>query len=411
MKLFKNIEKLYSLKKAMQKQGRNINMKDLSLIKKACIVVDKEKIEWVGQASKLPDKYKKLIKTEVDLKNKTLFPGFVDCHTHMVFAGNRQHEFELRNQGVSYQKINQQGGGIGSTVRATRKTSLSELTELAQSRVQKHLSQGVTTVEIKSGYGLSLKDEIKMLEAIKRIKKINTVSTFLGPHSLPKEYKDHASYVDHIIEKILPAVANKHLAERVDIFIEKGFFSTKLADKYFNAAKKLNFDCIAHTEQLSLQNGYKIALKYDAVSLDHVIELDKQGISQVAQSNTTAVLLPTADFYLKTNYPNARQLIDKGGRVALATDYNPGSAPSQDFSLLGVLSRLEMKMQLHEVIAAITVGGAFALNKQNKIGCIEKGYQADFCIINGDIDDLFYQIGHHPVACTYVRGVRHFGKL
>ena len=162
---------------------------------------------------------------------------------------------------------------------------------------------------------------------------------------------------------------------------------------------------------MSLQNGYKVALKNKASSLDHVIELDKKGIRAVAKSESTAVLLPIADFYLKTNYPNARKLLDQGARVALATDFNPGSAPSQDLSLLGVLSRLEMKMSLHEVIAAMTVGGAFALNKQDTIGCFDIGYQADFCVLSSDISELFYQIGQHPIRATYVRGVRHFGKL
>ena len=411
MKLFKNIGKLYTLKKAMKKQGRGIELSDLDLKKNVCIVVEKANIKWIGKQDKIPQPLKKQIKQTIDVKGKTVLPGFIDCHTHMVFAGSRQHEFELRNQGVSYQEINKQGGGIGSTVRATRKASLDELASLAQERVKKHLSQGVTTVEVKSGYGLSLKDEIKMLKAIKKIKKVNTVSTFLGPHSLPKEYKDHETYMDYVIDKILPAVSKEKLADRVDIFIEKGFFTPTQADQYFKAAKSYNLGCIAHTEQLSLQKGYKTALKYEALSLDHVIELDKAGIKSVAKSKSTAVLLPIADFYLKTNYPNARALIDQGARVAVATDYNPGSAPSQDLSLLGVLSRLEMKMKLHEVISGLTVGAAFALNKQNQIGCIDVGYQADFCVIDGDISDLFYQIGHHPILSTYVRGVRHFGKL
>ncbi|MCH2534808.1 MAG: imidazolonepropionase [Bdellovibrionales bacterium] len=395
----------------MKKQGRKVDLSDLDLKKNVCIVVDQGKIKWVGKQDKISKELKKQIKQTIDVKGNTVLPGFIDCHTHMVFAGSRQHEFELRNQGVSYQEINKQGGGIGSTVRATRKASLDHLTNLAQDRVKKHLSQGVTTVEVKSGYGLSLKDEIKMLKAIKNIKKVNTVSTFLGPHSLPKEFNDHQTYIDYVIDKILPAVSKAQLADRVDIFIEKGFFTPTQADQYFKAAKSFNLGCIAHTEQLSLQNGYKTALKYDAVSLDHVIELDKAGIKTVAKSKSTAILLPIADFYLKTNYPNARALIDQGGRVAIATDYNPGSAPSQDLSLLGVLSRLEMKMKLHEVISGLTVGAAFALNKQNQIGCIDIGYQADFCVIDGDVGDLFYQIGHHPVLSTYVRGVRHFGKL
>lgn len=411
MKLFKNIKNMYTLKKAMKKQGRGLERSDLNLKKDVCFVVDKGAIQWIGKLNKLPQSFKKQLKQEIDLKDATVLPGFVDCHTHLVFAGSRQHEFELRNQGVSYQQINRQGGGIGSTVRATRKASLNQLTELAQKRVHTHLSQGVTTIEVKSGYGLSLKDEIKMLQAIKNLKKINTVSTFLGPHSLPPEFKTHEEYLEYNLTTILPEVAKLKLADRVDIFIEKGFFTPEQASRYFELAHQLDLMCVAHTEQLSLQDGYKVALKNKASSLDHVIELDTKGIRAVAESESTAVLLPIADFYLKTNYPNARKLLDQGARVALATDFNPGSAPSQDLSLLGVLSRLEMKMSLHEVIAAMTVGGAFALNKQDTVGCLDIGYQADFCVLGSDIDELFYQIGQHPILATYVRGVRHFGKL
>lgn len=411
MKLFKNIQNLYTLQGAMKKKGRSVQREDLSCKKNISILVDKQKIQWLGSLNKIPKAYVKEVRQEFDLKTKSVLPGFVDSHTHMVFAGNRQNEFELRNQGVSYQQINKKGGGIGATVKATRKASLESLTQLAQQRVNDHLAQGVTSVEIKSGYGLNLKDEIKMLEAIKNLKKINTTSTFLGPHSLPKEFKNHKIYMNYILEKVLPVVAVKNLADRVDIFIEKGFFSPELADIYFKAAKALNLDCVAHTEQLSLQDGYKVGLKYKALSLDHVIELNNEAIRSVAKSNATAVLLPIADFYLKTNYPNARALIDKGARVALATDFNPGSAPSQDLSLLGVLARLEMKMTLSEVVSALTVGGAFALNQQAKVGCVVAGYQADFCVFDGDVDDLFYQIGQHSICATFVRGVRHFGKL
>lgn len=397
-KLFTDIGELMTMKGALKKEARNIQDRDLSIVRNAVMVVEKGKILWVGTKAKLPRTYSKLKK--VSCQGMNVFPGFVDCHTHLVFAGDRRHEFELRNQGVSYQEIARQGGGILSTVKATRRASLRELHQIAQERVNHFVSQGVTTVEVKSGYGLSAKDEIKMLRAAKTLGKARVVTTFLGAHAIPKEFSSEKDYLAAML-KVLEKVKKEKLSRRVDIFIEKGYFSASSARTYLKKAQELGFDITIHADQLSNSQATALAVELGALSADHVICLKAQEKKKIAQSETTAVLLPCADFYLQCDYPDARNLLDYGGRCALATDFNPGSSPTQSFSFLGLLARLNMKMTLSEVFVGMTLSGAYALGLEKSVGALLPGYSADFFVSPWSWKSFFYD--QRPLPISQVR--------
>lgn len=375
--LYLGIDELLTLEGVKQKSGRHILESDLGLIKNAAMIVQDSKIIWIGKKAKIPKSLRSQIKKEVSLSAQTVMPGFVECHTHTVFAGNRSEEFELRNQGVSYQEIAARGGGILSTMKSTRAASLQSLADLAQGRVDQFVAQGVTTLETKSGYGLSAKSELKILEVHKRLKGPKLISTFLGAHAISPEFKNE---MEHLVEmsKTLELIAKKKLASRVDIFIEKGFFSTAAAKAYLEKAKSLGFQIVIHADQLSLSGGTALAVDLGAQSADHVIQISESEIQKIANSQTTAVCLPAADFYMRCAYPPARKLIEAGARVALATDFNPGSSPTQSLSLVGVLARLEMKMTLAEVIATMTYNAAAALGLESSNGSLSLGNEADF---------------------------------
>ncbi len=369
---------------------------------KMAFVVANGLLQWLGSQAKIPKKYK--IKKAIDLKNKLVFPSFIECHTHTVFAGSRADEFELRNQGASYLEIAQRGGGILSTMRATRKASAKDLLQLTQARVNNFLKQGVSTLEIKSGYALDLKNEVKLLEVLKKIKGPRIISTFLGAHARPPEFTDNADYLKYLVNEVLPVIKKKKLSKRVDIFIENKFFEKSESLSYLQSAKKMGFALTVHANQLSLSDGAELALNMGALSADHVIHLNEALIRSFTKSKTVAVLLPLADLYLKCAYPAARQLIDAGACVALATDYNPGSCPSQDLSLVGLLARLEMKMTLPEVFKAYTFGAAQALGIENEEGVLAVGKAANFICTDAELTDFFYSAGKVPEHLLFIRG-------
>lgn len=405
MILFRNIGTALTLKKAMQKKGRHIQPEDLSLQKKIAMIVDQGKIFWIGPQTKIPKAiFKKKIK-EIDLEGRTILPGFVECHTHTAFAGDRTKEFELKNMGISYIDIANRGGGILTTVKATRSISAAELLKLTQTRVDRFSKQGVTTLEIKSGYALNKKDEIKTLEVLQKLKGPKIVPTFLGAHAIPTEYSAKPKeYLDFLRKELLPLIQKKKLAKRVDIFLERGFFDQELALQYLQAAQDLDFAVTIHADQITLSGGAETAVALGALSGDHLLQVGEKEREKLAKSEVTCVLLPTADLYMKVKYPPARAMIDTGCRVALATDFNPGTAPSQDLALAGLLARLEMKMTLPEVIAAYTVGGAFALGLQDQIGSLEEDKLADFVVLDGEHSELFYSAGHMPAWKTFREG-------
>lgn len=399
--LFRDISQLLTLSPAAQKMGRHIQEPDLGRIEKACLLVQNGKVIYAGSQKKLPKALLKKMPKEISLNGAQVLPGFIECHTHFVFAGSRAAEFELRNQGVSYQEIAARGGGILSTMELTRSAPAAKLLQSSQVRANEYVTQGVTTLEGKSGYALNLKDELKCLEVMTKIKGPRVISTFLGAHAKPPEFETYEAYLDFLAESVLPKVKKKNLASRVDIFIENGFFPAEAGKRYLKTAKDLGFEVVVHADQLSLSGGSEVALQLSAISADHVIQIDDSLVHKFAKSEITAVLLPSADLYMKCAYPPARKLIDAGARVALATDYNPGSCPSQDLSLVGLLARLEMKMTLPEVLSAYTVGAAHALNLHDEIGSLCAGKSADFVVLNCEWTELFYSIGKNPADQVY----------
>ncbi|MCK6597067.1 MAG: imidazolonepropionase [Bdellovibrionaceae bacterium] len=398
MILLKDAKEILSLQGAALKKGRGIKNEDLSVLKNHSLIVDKEKICWIGELKKLPSDFKKKIKKEISLKNKVLMPTLIECHTHTVFAGSRSAEFEMRLQGASYQEISANGGGILSTQKAIDLISKAQLLNLTQKRVNQFVKQGVSVVEIKSGYGLDLKNEIKSLEILKQIENALVIPTFLGAHAVPKSFSSEQEYLNFLKLKVLPEVKKKKLSQRVDIFIEKGFFSKDVAREYLKHCQSLGFEITIHADQISLSGGSELACELGALSADHVIQLSEKEIKKISQSEVTPVLLPLADLYMRCAYPPARKLIDSGARVALASDFNPGTCPSQDVMMVGLLARLEMKMTLTEVIVAYTLGASYALNLQDQLGSIEVGKKALIAILEGDASDLFYSSTQNPIS-------------
>lgn len=406
--LFRDISELVTCQGASQKQGRRVKADDLSVISRAAMLVDSGKIKWLGPQNKIPKEFSKAKMKEVSLGKTSVLPAFVESHTHLVFAGDRADEFERRNQGVSYQQIANEGGGILSTVKKTRAATTSQLKREAEKRVWRFLKQGVTTIECKSGYGLSLNSELKMLRVAKSLKAARIIGTFLGAHALAPEFNTYQDYLDSLAREVLPEVAKKKLARRADIFVDEGYFSLTGAREYLQMAQRLGFDITIHAEQLNRTGAARLAIALNARSADHLVQVSDEDVKDLARSQVTCVLLPGSDLYLKMKYPPARALINAGARVALATDYNPGSCPTQDLSLIGVLARLEMKMSLPEVISAYTVAAAHALGLEQSLGSLEVGKVADFVSFACEWRELFYQIGFHPVEKVWREGLQIF---
>lgn len=400
--VFTDIADCLTLAGAAAKGARRVTEEDLSIVSDAALVTRHGRIAWVGRRADLPAEFSGLPRKS--LGGATVLPGLVECHTHLVFAGSRAHEFEWRMQGQTYQEISAKGGGILSTVGATRAATEAELARTAQMRADRFVRQGVTTLEAKSGYGLDLENELKCLRVARSLRGPRVVATYLGAHSRSPDHPDLQAYLTHVLDVVLPEVARSRLADRVDIYVEKGFFDRDQARAYLGKARALGLSVTAHVEQLSDSGGADVALEFQPQSVDHVVYLGEESLRKVATSETTAVLLPASDFYLKMRYPPARALLDQGGRVALSTDFNPGTSPTQDLSLVGVLARIEMKMSLAEVIAAFTLGGAHALGLHNEVGSLEAGKQCDFLTLDGHWRELFYSVGHHPVRETFRLG-------
>ncbi len=345
----------------------------------------------------------------IDLKNLILLPGLIECHTHAAYAGSRANEFLMRLKGSTYEEISKAGGGITSTMHAVRNSSFEELVKLLKPRVDHFISQGVTTLEIKSGYGLSYYDEIKLLQVINHFKThsaIDIVPTFLGAHTYPPEYKnDHKQYLDLIINELLPYIIKNKLAEHVDAFCEKTAFSSDEVEKIFTKAKKLGYKLKLHTEQFNNVGGLDVALRLKALSVDHLEVISKDDIPKLSKSETVAVLLPGVSFFLDYDYAPARMLIENNAIVALATDFNPGSSHIPNLHLIMQLAALKMKMSVEEIISSVTINAAKALDVSEKVGSIEIGKQADFAVFNAkDFSEIIYNIGINLNRYTIKKG-------
>ena len=344
--------------------------------------------------------------TRVDASGSVVMPGFVDAHTHPVFAGTREDEYEMRAAGLTYQQIAAQGGGIRSTVRKTRAASEHDLFEMALPRVNWLLEHGTTTIEAKSGYGLTIEDEIKILRVIRKLNDetpLELIPTFLGAHEVPDEYRaDRESYVRLLIEEMLPLVAAEGLARYCDVFCESHVFSADESRAVLSRAKELGLGIRLHAEQLSLSGGATLAAELGAASADHLEWIDADGIIALRQTGIVAVLLPGAVFNLGlTRYAPSREMIEEGVAVALATDFNPGSSPTPSMQMILSIACTQMRMTPAEAVTAATINAAHSLGSERRIGSLEPGKQADVVVFDcSDYRQIpyFYGINHALVV-------------
>ena len=394
----KNARQLLTLRSVQKGPRIKKQMENLGIVEDGAVAVRRDKIVALGKTREVLDKVKIDKNTKIiNAKNKVVSPGFVDPHTHPVFAATREEEFELRIKGKTYQEIAQAGGGIRSSVRNLRKSSKEELIKLALPRLNNFLSYGTTTIEAKSGYGLSLEDEIKSLEVIKELNKIHPIDlipTFLGAHEVPDEYRDKRNeYMDLIMNKMIPEVARRRLAVFCDVFCEKGVFDLEQTERILESAKKYGLEPKIHADQLSQLGGAELAAKVKAISADHLEQVSDLGIEKMKEAGVIAVLLPGSVFGLGLrDYPPARKMIDSGLPVALATDFNPGSSFSESMPMVLSLACLMMEMTPAEAITSSTINSAYALDLGKEIGSIEVGRKGDIIIWNVD---NYKQIPYH----------------
>ncbi|MBV6421807.1 MAG: Imidazolonepropionase [Ignavibacteriaceae bacterium] len=386
------------------KRGKELS--EIGCLDNHSIVIEDDLIkDIVSTASIDKNNYDEII----DLTGKTVLPGLVECHTHTAFAGSRADEFRQKLRGIGYEEIAKKGGGINTTVTAVRSSSFEELVNIIKPRIDHFISQGITTLEIKSGYGLNFENERKLLQVINfldEIYPIDIIPTFLGAHTFPKEHKEnHQAYVEEITEKMIPHFAEQKLAEFCDGFCESTAFSANEMDEIFTTAKSYGLKLKLHTEQFNSIGGMDIALKHNVVSVDHLEVIKDEDVPKLGQSETVAVLLPGVSFFLNHQFAPARKLIDQNAIVALATDYNPGSSHISSLSLIMSIAALKMKMTIEETISAVTINSAKALCREKSIGSIEIGKKADFAVLNTtDYADIVYSIGSNLNCMTIKAG-------
>lgn len=357
--------------------------RDAGLIDQAALVFDTTQILWAGTEQMLPARFAD--EESIDCRQRLVIPGLIDCHTHLCFGGWRANEFEMRLQGRSYQDITAAGGGIRSTVAATRADTTGQLLEKALDALEGMLDLGVTTVECKSGYGLERTAELKQLDVYRQLDKqqaVDLVPTFLGAHMVPDEYQQcRKDYIHLLCEVLIPEISAQKLARFCDVFIEQGAFSIAEARQILTTAKKAGLGLKVHADQLSNGGGAQLAAELGAVSAEHLEYADEEGIQALAQAGTVAVSLPLASLYLRERYMPARQMLDCGVKVAVATDFNPGSAPSYHLPLAMTLACLNQQMTPQEVLMGVTTVAAMAISAEQRIGSLLPGFSVDITII------------------------------
>ena len=385
--------------------------KPYGIISNGAIGVTDGKISWLGAMADLRGVPADLCKNVIDCEGSLITPGLIDCHTHLIFGGNRIGEFEKRLGGSSYEEIARKGGGIRATVAATRAASEEDLLESASLRLQKLMDEGVTTIEVKSGYGLDIKTEMKMLRVARRLGEkysIKVQTTFLGAHTLPSEYSENSrGYIDLVCKEMLPTIVENDLADAVDVFCEGIAFNTEETRRVFEAATELGLPVKIHAEQLSNLGGTKLACEFGALSADHLEYLDEDGVKSMADSGTVAVLLPGAFYFLReTKLPPIDNFRSQNVPIAIATDLNPGSSPAS--SLLMMLNMATTLFQLtpEETLAGVTLNASRALGLQHQKGKIAVGFDADFVIWDiKEPAELSYWIGNTKPTSIVLAGV------
>ena len=381
-------------------------MSELAIVRDGGMLIRDGRIEIVGDSDEIE---KNVGDAEIiDAGGRIVLPGFVDAHTHLVFAGNRLDDFERRAHGETYEQIAAAGGGIWSTVEKTRAASDVDLLAQAKKHAQWFLRCGTTTVEAKSGYGLTVHDELKILRVIRRLNQetpLEIVPTFLGAHAVPREMSAD-EHVNCVIQEMLPRVASEKLAEFCDVFCDRGYFDIEQSRKILSAAKKLGLELRMHADQLTNFGGAKLAAELQATTADHLEKTDERGVAAMKTSGVQPILLPGSVYALgSTGYPRAREMIEAGLAVVIATDFNPGSSPTPSMPMVLSLACTQMKMSPAEAITASTINPAYSLNRGDNIGSLEIGKLANFSIFDcEDYREIAYWFGFPPMDSVYVRG-------
>ena len=389
--LITNIRQLVGIRQE-NKLLRGKELSELPVIENAYLIIEDGIISEYGSMQQIQS-LKSRIKNQVDATGQFVLPTWCDSHTHIVFATSREEEFIDKIKGLSYAEIAAKGGGILNSAKKLNETSEDELFHLSWKRLEEISKLGTGAIEIKSGYGLSVEGELKMLRVIKKLKEKSNLlikSTFLGAHAYPSEYKEnHQRYIDLIINEMLPVIAKEKLADYIDVFCETGFFSPEETETICKAGISYGLKPKLHVNQLNSIGGIEVGLKLNALSLDHLEVMTDNEITQLQNSKTIGTLLPTASFFLNMNYPPARRMIDAGGAIALASDYNPGSSPSGNMNVVVAMSCIQMKMLPEEAINTATINGAYAMELQNEAGSIMIGKKANL-IFTKPIPSLAY---------------------
>lgn len=409
----KNASQVITVAGASDKPKKGAEMEEIGIIENGSVICNDREILFVGSdedAQKFLKALDEGIET-IDAAGKIVTPGLIDPHTHIVFAGSREHELEMRLQGAAYMEIYQKGGGIHYTTKKTQEASEERLLLETRQRLNRFLQYGVTTVEAKSGYGLELKHELKQLEVAKKLQEthpVDLVSTFMGAHAIPSKYQENSDeYVRLVIEEMIPVVAERGLADFCDVFCEEGVFTVEQSRRILEAGKKAGLKPKIHADEIVSLGGAELAAEVGAISADHLLKASQRGIEELAKKGVIAVLLPGTAFFLMEKPADARKMIESGVPVALSTDRNPGSSPTESLPFIMNLACLTMKMTPAEVLSACTINAAHAIDKAGEIGSLEKGKKADLVIF----DAPNYQFLQYNYAVNLVNTVIKNGKV
>ena len=405
--ILKNIGKLVTMQGSSSFRVKE-EMNKINIIENAYIAVKNGKILAIG----VGDEFGNLCGYDTkihDAEGLLVTPGLIDSHTHLIHGGSRENEFSMKLNGVPYIEILNNGGGILSTVKATKEASEEELYKKAKKSLDRMLEFGVTTVEEKSGYGLELNTEIKQLEVARVLDKnhpVDLVHTFLGAHAVPEEYKEnHKAYIDILVDVMMPKIKDMGLAEFCDVFCEEGVFTIEESEYILQKAKEMGYKLKIHADEIESLGGAELAAKLGCVSADHLMAASDEGIKMMAENNVVANILPATSFNLNKNYADCRKMIDMGAIVSLSSDYNPGSCPSENLQLVMQLGCLHLKMTPNEVLTAVTINAAYAIDRADKIGSIEVGKNADFVVFDArNVEYLMYHFGINHTKKVYKNG-------